>query len=166
LRIQRLQAEVQNQGDCPSNTTVSNLDVIATLGAFDITIDGHLIDIGTVIKARGTISTFRGSRQLDLERVSVIKSTQEETQFWKKIGEFRGRVSEPWKLTALEVQRIQRAMDETKRKEEAKSRRKQRRETQRAKQLARGRAERETQERVQDKLLQREAEGLAGNPLI
>lgn len=91
----------------PSNTHVNNLNVNVDLGSPKVTIDGHLIDIGTVLKAKGTIDTFRSQRQLKLERVRIVKDTNEEVKAWQETANWKADVlSKPWVLTEAQKREV------------------------------------------------------------
>ena len=60
--------------------------------------------IGTVVKAKGTLRTFRDGRQVALCRLSVIQDTDEEAKAWAELAQFRAEVLlKPWLLTSKEV---------------------------------------------------------------
>lgn len=111
VKIKRLLPELFNPVDSPSNTEVDNLDVLSGLGRFDITVDGQIVDIGTVIKAKGTISEFRGIKQLDLKRIWVESTTDEEAKFWKALATFKKNIlGKPWHLSKAEGERIRKEL--------------------------------------------------------
>lgn len=85
-----------------------------SLGIFDVVIAGRAIDIATVVKVKGIISTFRKIKQLDLKRIEILQGTNEEAKHWKAVAEFRNNVlSKPWVLTAKERDAIdQKKVDE------------------------------------------------------
>ena len=63
------------------------------------TMMSHL-DIGTVVKAKGTITTFRNVRQIQLERITVIPDTNAEMRFWDQRTTLLVDVlSKPWTLS-------------------------------------------------------------------
>ncbi|GAB7357737.1 hypothetical protein MBLNU459_g0393t1 [Dothideomycetes sp. NU459] len=101
IRIERKVASRVVAG--ASNTVVGNLDVNSGLGGFEVRVDGALIDVATVVKAKCTISSYRGVRQLDLKRISVIKDTNEEVAAWRAQTDFKREVlARPWTLTSAE----------------------------------------------------------------
>lgn len=82
-----------------------------------VTIDKRLVEVGMIIKARGTLGQFRGTFQLRLRRTSVVQDTEEELRIWQDYADFCNQVLiRPWHLTADEVQKLeyesQRQMDE------------------------------------------------------
>jgi len=92
-----------------SNTDVKNLQVHSYLGCFELVVDGKGLDIGTVVKAKCTISSFRDTRQLVLKRISIIKNTNEEVAAWRETAGFKKDVlSKPWVLTSEERDSIDR----------------------------------------------------------
>ncbi|OCL07937.1 hypothetical protein AOQ84DRAFT_354732, partial [Glonium stellatum] len=118
VKIVRLAPEIANAVDCPSNTTVDNVNVVAELGVFEVVVDGCNLDIGTIIKAKCTISEFRGNKQLDLKRVSLVRSTDEEAQAWAEMAAFRQNVlAKPWVLSEEELKRIDKGLKVQRKKE-------------------------------------------------
>ena len=89
-----------DEAEYPSNTVVDNLDVDVGLGVPTLCIDKKPINIGTVIKAKGTIDTFRKTRQLKLERLWIVKNINEEAKSWAETAQWmRDVLSQPWILT-------------------------------------------------------------------
>lgn len=100
-------AALESQSQPVSNTTISNLHIISQLGRFEILVDGEEIDIGTAVKAKCTISEFRGEKQLEMKRVWVVKSTDEEARNWRETAVYKKEVlSTPWHITREEHRRI------------------------------------------------------------
>ncbi|KAJ4989725.1 OB-fold nucleic acid binding domain-containing protein [Stagonosporopsis vannaccii] len=107
LKIVRAGFAEQSIKKCCSNTTIGNVNVISHFGVFEITVDGHALNIGTVLKAKGTISEFRGVKQLELKRVQMILSTDEEAQAWAETAAFKTAVlSNPWRVTSAQHSEI------------------------------------------------------------
>lgn len=91
----------------PSNTFVDNLDVTVNLSTPHVYVDRHPLSIGTVIKVKGTIDSFRGKRQLKLERIWVVKDTNEEAKAWAETAQWKQDVlSRSWVLTESQRQEI------------------------------------------------------------
>ena len=114
------------------------------------TIDITPLTPGTTIKVKGTLSTFRATMQLQLERVFAVPDTNAEVHFLDQRIRFLVEVlSVPWVLTREEIERLRRdAEEEDKRVEE---------EQERARKRQRKKVEREErdQRRIQ-KLWERE----------
>ncbi|KAF2812244.1 uncharacterized protein BDZ99DRAFT_474447 [Mytilinidion resinicola] len=90
-------------------TTIGNVEVISTLGTFDVLVDGTTIDVGSVVKAKCTIGRFRNEMQVEIKRIWVIKDTNEEVQAWTDTSKYRQTVlSKPWRLSS----RARRKVDE------------------------------------------------------
>jgi hypothetical protein len=101
--------QVEQSVDSHSNTTVLNVNVFSTLGRYWLEIDKELIDVGSVIKAKCTIESFRGERQLLLQRASVVKTTKEEAEAWLDIARWKlDTLSKPWKLSDQELETLER----------------------------------------------------------
>lgn len=107
VKIVRLAKDEFNPVESPSNTMIENVNVYSGLGNFSVQVDGHEVDIGTVIKVKGTISTFRGNKQVELKRIWLVKSTNEEAKAWLETAKFKKEVlSVPWHITKGEHRRI------------------------------------------------------------
>ncbi|KAF2110554.1 hypothetical protein BDV96DRAFT_615132 [Lophiotrema nucula] len=107
VKIVRLTPDVYNPVESPSNTVIENLDVISRFGVFEVTVDHQRLDIGTVIKAKCTLSEFRCVKQLELKRIWVVKTTDEEAKAWTETAAFKSEVlSKPWRLTSTEHKKI------------------------------------------------------------
>ena len=106
-----------------SNTAIKNLQVESSRSSFDILIDGKEVDIGKVIKAKCTLSSFRGVRQLDLKRVWVISNTNEEVALWKDMANFKRDVlSHPWILTKEDEEKVDRQVRDDERLDKTRER--------------------------------------------
>jgi hypothetical protein len=103
LKIVRRVVDQQSSETFSSNTTIGNVNVISQFGVFDITVDNVHVNIGTVLKAKGSISEFRGVKQLELRRVQIVSSTDEEAQAWAETAAFKAKVlSAKWRVTSAE----------------------------------------------------------------
>lgn len=84
----------------PSTTLVDNLDARIDFGVPKVAIDEQGADVGVLVKAKGTIDTFRQQRQLKLERIRIVKDTNEEAKAWQETAELKTEtLSRPWVLT-------------------------------------------------------------------
>ncbi|RGP70675.1 ob-fold nucleic acid [Fusarium longipes] len=82
------------------------------------------IDVGCVVDVKGGLSTFRDERQLTIEKMVAVRSTQQEVALWEKRVRFQSEVlDKPWVLRKSEIRRCR---HEAERSEEA-AERKQRR---------------------------------------
>jgi len=67
------------------------------------------VEIGKVVKVKGCIGSFRGVRQVLLERVWVVGDTAEEVGCWEETVRFKEEIlDEPWKLGLEDVARLKR----------------------------------------------------------
>ncbi|KAK3381428.1 hypothetical protein B0H63DRAFT_475676 [Podospora didyma] len=74
-------------------------------------VDGD-IDIGHVVDVKGGIKIFRGSRQIQADKIGHLRSTEQEVQFWERITSLRNEILDrPWVLDKKEVRRCQRESD-------------------------------------------------------
>ncbi|KAJ4364833.1 hypothetical protein N0V95_000677 [Ascochyta clinopodiicola] len=107
LKIVRSTPGEQGAKAPPSNTTVKNVNVISQFGVFEVMVDHCRVDIGTVLKAKGTISEFRNVKQLELKRVQIVSSTDEEAQAWAETAAFKiGTLSVPWRVSSAQHSEI------------------------------------------------------------
>lgn len=94
-------------------TTAENVFVRSDLAQYTVLAGQERIGTGTVIKAKGTITSFRDQRQLDLKRVFVVKDTNDEAAFWAAATQYKAAVlSRPWILTKSERLEIDRRLME------------------------------------------------------
>jgi hypothetical protein len=65
------------------------------------------IDVGSVVKVKGTISAFRSVRQIALERLEVVLDTNAEVRFWTQRTQlFADVLLKPWKLSVEEQKQL------------------------------------------------------------
>lgn len=107
IKIARPAPASAPRGACASPTAVANLSIASRAGVFDVLVDDTPLDVGTVVKAKCTLSAFRGARQLELQRISVVRGTADEVRAWAELAAFRRAVlRRPWVLSAEEVARL------------------------------------------------------------
>lgn len=107
VKITRRRVPPHDQSPYPSNTTCDQVDVVIHLGLPTVSILTHPIAIGDVIRVRGTISTFRHVRQIELLRAIRVKDTNEEAAAWLDTAKWGEEVlSRPWILTQQDRQKI------------------------------------------------------------
>lgn len=98
IKIPRRQVK---DGDCaeyPSNTLIDNLELRVDMGVPDLFVDKKHVPVGSVLKVKGTLTKFR-ERQIDLKRVFLVKSTDEEVSFWAGVAANKRVLAHPWVLT-------------------------------------------------------------------
>ncbi|KAK4665966.1 endo-1,3-beta glucanase [Podospora pseudopauciseta] len=67
------------------------------------------IDIGHVIDIKGGISVFRDVRQIRAEKITHLRTTEQEAVFWQKIALLRKEVlCRPWVVDPKEVRKLRR----------------------------------------------------------
>ncbi|ROT36609.1 hypothetical protein SODALDRAFT_352553 [Sodiomyces alkalinus F11] len=80
------------------------------------------VDVGSVVDVKGSVALFRDEKTVKIEKVRVLRSTEEEVALWERRAAFRRDVlSKPWVLTEKQVRRCRReaeGMDEWNRKRE------------------------------------------------
>jgi len=97
---------------------------VKTTAFFDNSIDlgSERIDVGTTIKAKGTLNIWWDSFQLNLLRAFVVHDVDAEVEVWEGYAEFCEKVLvKPWLLSSQEVKRLERADKERLAKERKKS---------------------------------------------
>jgi hypothetical protein len=125
LKIVRMPQEGKNPIDTSSRTEIDNLQVISRSGVFEVTVDQQPLDIGSVLKAKCTISEFRGVKQLELKRVSIVKTTDEEARAWTETAAFRQKVlARPWHISSSEHKKIKHDIKTEKKRQQEYDRRK------------------------------------------
>ncbi|KAL7622076.1 hypothetical protein AAE478_007577 [Parahypoxylon ruwenzoriense] len=64
------------------------------------------IDVGVVVEVKGSTKLFRDQKQIKIQKLQRIRSTNQEVEFWNKIRDFRRQVlGRPWVLETREVRR-------------------------------------------------------------
>lgn len=67
------------------------------------------VDVGMVMDVKGSVSLFRNEHQINIERMTVVKSTAQEVVLWEKRSRFRREVLDvPWVLRDKDVRRCRR----------------------------------------------------------
>lgn len=162
VKITRLAADIASTVDCPSNTTVSNVDILASLGRYDVLVDKRPLDIGSVVKVKCTISVFRNIKQLELKRIWILRSTAEEIAEWEVGAKFKSEVlSQPWVLSKERLRELQKAeIEKRSKREDAERMEEKRQASEAAKKLKRAERRREHEQR---KELKRRKEDIAMN---
>ncbi|KAF4555936.1 Hypothetical protein D9617_2g059010 [Elsinoe fawcettii] len=100
--------------DDPGHTKTEKLTISYTTGPMGpilnpikLSLDGQHLQPGLLVKAKGTFSSFRGIRQIDLKRLAIVKNTTEEIAAWQAEGKSRKDIfSKPWILTEADRKRI------------------------------------------------------------
>jgi hypothetical protein len=81
------------------------------------------VDVGVVVKIKGGIRDFRGERQVEIIKVEVLKSTDQEVRCWDEVLAFRREIlSVPWVVSAeMEEKYKRRAMREKRHEKKGKT---------------------------------------------
>lgn len=99
VKITRLPPDVAKSAECPSNTSVDNVNMRMEVGSFDVVVDGQVLDIGSVVKVKCTIDEWKGTKQLELKRIRIVISTEEEIRTWDELARWkRDVIGAPWVL--------------------------------------------------------------------
>jgi hypothetical protein len=119
VKIVRIPPPEKNATYSSPETQIENVRIISQLGVFEVMVGNQALDIGSVIKAKCTISEFRGVKQLEIKRVWVINTTNEELQAWAEVATFKRDVlSKPWHLSTVEARKIKHDKKVEKKKEQ------------------------------------------------
>lgn len=66
------------------------------------------IDVGHIVEVKGLLTEFRDERQINIEKMRLVKGTMEEVGLWEKRTKFRTEVLErPWELGQREMRKAQ-----------------------------------------------------------
>ncbi|KAL8741136.1 MAG: hypothetical protein Q9184_008420 [Pyrenodesmia sp. 2 TL-2023] len=102
------------------------------------------IDIGSVVKIKGGISEFRGEKQVTLERISVVRTTNEEASAWAENATFYDEIlSKPWVVGERKQQEARVEAEGVKRERQARRDRKRRKKAPEEKEERKARREQE-----------------------
>lgn len=79
------------------------------------------IDVGTVVDVKGGLSTYRDERQLNIEKMVIVKSTAQEVVLWEKRTKFRREILDvPWLLRDKDIRHCRREAERSETKKEQK----------------------------------------------
>lgn len=147
------------------HTTVDNLVVRSAIGVFEVLVGGVPVDIGTTIKAKATLGTFRGAVQGVLQRCWVLRgrggagsssSTRDEAAEWLGTATFMLSVlAKPWVLNADDVRRLERRLAREEKQRRDEERRAERRRAERARRKEEVYRERREKMRVYEEKVER-----------
>ncbi|KAI0539103.1 hypothetical protein GGR58DRAFT_265630 [Xylaria digitata] len=91
------------------NTTVAHVAETKATNTISTVASPIDIDIGMVLDVKGSVKIFRGQKQIKIQKVTRVLSTNEEVNFWDRIRDFRrDNLNQPWTLKDREVRRCRR----------------------------------------------------------
>jgi len=123
--------------DKPLETSVRNMTIHSSIGHFTVRVDGKIVEIGTVVKIKGTFSSFRGERQIELKRIWTVNDTVQEMAAWIASTRFKqDTLLRPWRLSDKERAAIDQYLVETETRQKEQARRSKHKEKSRAQHLA------------------------------
>ncbi|ORY62571.1 uncharacterized protein BCR38DRAFT_395620 [Pseudomassariella vexata] len=83
------------------------------------------IDVGLVVEVRGSLKLFRDQKQIKIEKLQRVPTTNQEVQFWNKIRSFRTDVlSQPWVVDSNVLRRLKKEENRSAYEEERQKRKK------------------------------------------
>ena len=131
-----------------------------------VTLAGEIVNVQTIIKAKGTLTKYKGMNQIQLERAFVVRTTHEEMRVWEEYAAFaRDVLSHPWVLEKKKLRQLEREnrvkSQVAEREHEQRKAKQQAREERREKRREKSR---QLEEKAEVRRQQEKAE-LDGNPL-
>ncbi|KAI9654448.1 MAG: hypothetical protein M1831_005414 [Alyxoria varia] len=154
-----------------TDTTISNVKVVSRCAdpqcyAPHVAVDDEIIDIATVIKAKGSLQIWNSCFQLKLERIMTTDTLDEEVRIWEEYAQFaRDVLARPWQLTSKEVDGLENEdKDKAKRARERERKREAKRELHAQKKREHDRKEAQREAETERKRRE-QAEELDGNAL-
>ncbi|KAL8788099.1 MAG: hypothetical protein Q9213_001857 [Squamulea squamosa] len=91
-------------------------------------IDLKVFEVGSVVKIKGGLSEYRGEKQVKLERISLIHTTNEEATAWAENATFHKNILyKPWVVSENHQRRAKRKAEGVEQEREVKKRRRRRR---------------------------------------
>lgn len=81
----------------------------ATISAEELARDNTMasVEVGSVIKVKGKVGTFRDIRQIQLERIAIVPDTNAEMRFMEQRTKFKTEIlSKPWSVSPEEQGRL------------------------------------------------------------
>lgn len=64
------------------------------------------LDVGHVVDVKGALSTYRDEKQINIEKMTRVKSTAQEVSLWERRSRFRHEVlDKPWRLSDKDIRR-------------------------------------------------------------
>ncbi|KAM4062985.1 telomere regulation protein stn1 domain-containing protein [Hirsutella rhossiliensis] len=72
------------------------------------------LDVGAVVDIKGGLSTFRGEKQINIEKTVCLRGTAQEVALWEKRDKFRRDVlDKPWVLRDRDVRRCRKEAEKS-----------------------------------------------------
>lgn len=131
-----------------------------------LTLDGQPFGAGTLIKAKGSLSSFRGTMQLLLERAAPVLDADEEPRIWAEYARFVTAVlCKPWVLSQAQVRALDERVRSAARQDDEKRRAAEKRQAVRERKIRRMLESVAAHEVREEARRQAEREILDGNPL-
>lgn len=79
------------------------------------------VDVGTVVDVKGGLSTYRDERQINIEKMVIVKSTAQEVVLWEKRTKFCRKILHvPWLLRDKDIRHCRREAERSDAKKEQK----------------------------------------------
>ncbi|KAF7552810.1 hypothetical protein G7046_g7292 [Stylonectria norvegica] len=82
------------------------------------------IDVGSIVDVKGGLSIFRDEKQINMEKMTALRSTAQEVTLWEKRARFRTDVLEkPWVLRSRDIRRCRKEAERSEEEAERKKKR-------------------------------------------
>ncbi|GAB7363784.1 hypothetical protein MBLNU230_g4352t1 [Neophaeotheca triangularis] len=154
VKIEKRKTKDDDVAEYPSNTEIDNVDVNVLLGIPHFLVDKRPIDIGSIVKVRGSPISYRGQRQLLAKRMIELRSTAEEIQAWEGTARWKRDVlSKPWVLTREEREKVDQELREEEARQKARQKKHKSRDAKAAAREARHHEKREHKRRTMEEML-------------
>ena len=103
-------------------TTATNTTAEAGLTAASQ--QGQDLQVGAVVDIKGKLSDYREEKQIRIQKLTSLRSTEQEVALWEKRSQFRREVLDiPWVLRRRDVRRRRKEAEQAEREQERKKKR-------------------------------------------
>ena len=148
------------------NVKVVNRCAVDGCAEWHVTVAGEMVDLYTVLKAKGQVTRYNEAKQLQLQRVFIVRTTDEEMRVWQEYSGFVSDVlARPWTLDKKQLRHLEKTYGRETRKAEAKREKNKAYEREKEERAERRREKARLIEESEEKKRQAQKDDLDGNPL-
>lgn len=148
------------------NIKITNACAVKDCREKHLLLNDKIVELHTVIKAKGTITSYHGMRQIALERAFLVHTTDEEIRIWEEYTAFCMEVlTKPWHIDKKTMRQLERADRERVAKSANEARKMEELARDKESHLAKRREKHRAREAKEERKRQREKAELDGNPL-
>ncbi|MCJ1314494.1 hypothetical protein MMC25_008176 [Agyrium rufum] len=102
---ERIDQDITSDNLLPRGSATCNKMSGKTSTGRIIDLDG--VGVGNVVKVKGSLGTFRGVKQIHLERLSQVQTTSEECEAWAESAAYHHDIlAKPWEVSKRKQQRL------------------------------------------------------------